>query len=143
MTDDICKTEVRSHVFCFLHITFELLKCHWALYRLCWKQDPAFVHVFMCDAGRQRIVKHILSGLTGHCQVQLPSPVAPADTGSHTQKSTCATMLIQSDRTSCWSCKRLDGMQGKLDLHLPMLFHLVCTLTYLGEDFFFFFNFRC
>lgn len=132
MTYDIFQTEVRSHVFCFIHVTFELLKCHWALYKLCWKQDHAFVHVFMCDLGRQLIVKHILSGLTGHCQVQLPSPVTPADTGSHTQKATSATMLIQFDRKSC---RRLDGMQGKVDLHLPMLFHLVCTLTYLDEAF--------
>lgn len=49
------------------------------------------VRVRAREPSRQLIDKHILSGLTGHCQVQLPSYLTPADTGCHTQKPTHMT----------------------------------------------------
>ena len=74
----------------------------------------------MSDPSRQLIVKHILSGLTGHCQVQLLSSFTPTDTRCHMQKSSYTSMLMPSDGKSCRAalCLRRLGFQ----LHL-LLFH--------------------
>lgn len=75
-SNDSWYLENRNWITCaLLHTTFEVSKWHWALLKLdgglCVRVCVC-TGVRVCDPGRQLIVEHILSGLTGHCQVQLP-----------------------------------------------------------------------